>query len=569
MALTLVSGENPRGKIAAIYARVSSDKQKAEGTIDSQTAALREYAEAHRYTVPSEWVLEDEGYSGSLLIRPGLERLRDLAAEGQIEAVLIYSPDRLSRRYAYQILLIEEFRRHGVEVIFVKSPPVHTAEDQLLLQFQGMIAEYERAQIAERSRRGKRHRAKCGEVSVLSGAPYGYRYIRKSEGSAACYEVLEQEAAVVRRVYGRYVEDSLSIGQIVRQLNAEGIPTRSSRSPWERTTVWDMLRNPAYIGKACFGKTERAERKRVTRLLRNRRGYTPRNSCSRERPREEWIEIPIAPIIKEDVFSQAQERLQRNKHFAARHTKEPTLLQGLLVCRRCGYAYYRTSTRTSSRKLYYYRCLGSDAYRHWQGPLCTNRPVRQDYLDGLVWQHVMKVLENPELIHVEIDRRIRDIQDSNPTRLRKEALEKERIRLQKNIDRLMDAYQEGILSLEELRQRLPVLRKKASVTQSDIQKLEASSVDQERYLRLAENLEGFLARLRRSAESLSVTDRQKVLRLVVKEILVGPDTLTVKHCIPVKEDQESFPVPSYLLRKGSDFALTGEYIPARSSGRMV
>ena len=118
-----------------------------------------------------EWVIEDEGFSGASLLRPGLERLRDLAAEGHIQAVLIHAPDRLSRKYAYQVLLTEEFARHGVETIFLKAPHSGTPEDQLMLQFQGMIAEYERAQILERSRRGKRHRAKAGEVSVLGGAP--------------------------------------------------------------------------------------------------------------------------------------------------------------------------------------------------------------------------------------------------------------------------------------------------------------------------------------------------------------------------------------------------------------
>lgn len=168
-------------KTAAIYARVSSERQKEEQTIGSQTAALMEYAQSEGYTVPSEWIFQDEGYSGSVLARPALERLRDLAAEGQIEVVLVYSPDRLSRKYAYQVLLIEEFSRQGVETIFIKSPRATTPEDQLLLQFQGMIAEYERAQIAERTRRGKRHRAKGGLVNVLCGAPYGYRYIRKSD----------------------------------------------------------------------------------------------------------------------------------------------------------------------------------------------------------------------------------------------------------------------------------------------------------------------------------------------------------------------------------------------------
>src|SRR3990172_7524143 len=168
-------------RTAAIYARVSSDRQKEEKTIASQTEALRQYAQSEGYTVPEEWVFQDEGYSGSHLIRPGLERLRDLSAEGHIETILIYSPDRLSRKYAYQVFLLEEFSRHGVEAIFINSPKAETAEERLLVQFQGMIAEYERAQITERSRRGKKHRAQAGEVSVLSGAPYGYRYIRKSD----------------------------------------------------------------------------------------------------------------------------------------------------------------------------------------------------------------------------------------------------------------------------------------------------------------------------------------------------------------------------------------------------
>src|SRR6266516_7332051 len=168
-------------KTAAIYARVSSERQKEEGTIASQTALLLDYAKTHELSVPPEWIFEDEGYSGAMLARPGLEHLRDLAAEGQIQVVLVYAPDRLSRKYAYQILLIEELARNGVETLFIKAPQGDSAEDQLLVQFQGMIAEYERAQILERSRRGKRHRARAGEVSVLSGAPYGYRYIRKTD----------------------------------------------------------------------------------------------------------------------------------------------------------------------------------------------------------------------------------------------------------------------------------------------------------------------------------------------------------------------------------------------------
>src|SRR5271168_999414 len=200
--------------IAAIYARVSSDKQREASTIASQTAALIGFARSRDYQVPTEWVFEDEGYSGASLVRPGLERVRDLAAEGQIEAVLVHAPDRLSRKYAYQILLIEELARHGVDIVFMKAPRAATAEDQLLVQFQGMIAEYERAQILERSRRGKRHRARSGEVSVLSGAPYGYRYVRKTQETPAFYQVIDAESHVVRRVYELYTVRGLSIGAI-------------------------------------------------------------------------------------------------------------------------------------------------------------------------------------------------------------------------------------------------------------------------------------------------------------------------------------------------------------------
>lgn len=548
---------------AAIYARVSSDRQKEEHTIGSQILALTEYARNEAYMVPEEWIFQDEGYSGATLVRPGLERLRDLASEGQIETVLAYSPDRLSRKYAYQVLLIEEFARHGVDVEFIKSPKATTPEEELLLQFQGMIAEYERAQIVERSRRGKRYRAKAGSVSVLSGAPYGYRYIKKTDTSEAHYEVIEEQAEVVRKVFKLYTEDGLSINAIARWLNDHAIPTRKGISKWERSTVWGMLRNPAYKGTACFGKTEQIERRKVTRPLRQRGGFSPRCSSARERPRSEWIEIPVPALVRESTFSLAKEKLEQNKRFSLRRTIEPTLLQGMLVCNRCGYAFYRCSTRTSKRKIYYYRCLGSDDYRYLNGRVCQNRPIRQDYLDDVVWKHVLQLLENPQLIRAEIRRRIKQIQDSSPTKRRKEAIEKEIIRVDKSIEKLLDAYQEGLIRLEELRKRMPGLRRRQGTLNSELNSLEAATANQKGFLRLAENLEDFLTRMRETADSMNLTDRQKILRLLVKEILVDLETIKIKHSIPVTGPSsgsgplERPETPSYLLRSWSPFATSG------------
>ncbi|MBV8263930.1 MAG: recombinase family protein [Candidatus Eremiobacteraeota bacterium] len=553
-------------KAAAIYARVSSDKQKDENTIASQTAALRAFARERGFSVPDEWVIEDNGYSGSSLIRPGLERLRDLAAEGQIEAVLVYSPDRLSRKYAYQVLLIEEFTRHHVETVFVRAPRSDTPEDHLLLQFQGMIAEYERAQILERSRRGKRHRAQQGVVNVLCGAPYGYQYVRKSDGAPASYRIIEDEAAVVRLVYECYTIQHMSIGAITRLLNERGVPTRKRISCWERSTVWAILRNPAYKGKACFGKTKLAMRQRITRRVRMRGHTVARQSACRDQPREQWIEIPVPAIVSEETFALAEELLRANKRHAPRRTITPSIVQGLISCRKCGYALYRTSTRSSARKIIYYRCLGSDAYRYVGGRVCDSRPVRQELVDGVVWREVVRLLENPKLIQFELERRLTAAREANPHKQREEALRRDLIRIQKGKDRLMTAYQEDLISLDELRQRMPDLRNREQLYLTELQSLHDQLTDRAAYLHLAETLSGFFARLRTMAQTMDVTERQRIVRLLVKEVLVNDNAIVIRHSIPMSNDPpddtgSSSPSAgaertpgsgSYLLRKGSN-----------------
>ena len=149
-----IKADRSAGRVAAIYARVSSERQRQDETIQSQTVGLRELAAERGLLVPEDLVFEDEGFSGATLTRPALERLRDRAAEGALEVLLCHAPDRLARRYAYQVLLLEEFARVGVEVVFAKEPERGaTPEDELLRQFQGMIAEYERRRGAWSRRR--------------------------------------------------------------------------------------------------------------------------------------------------------------------------------------------------------------------------------------------------------------------------------------------------------------------------------------------------------------------------------------------------------------------------------
>src|SRR6266536_6044981 len=307
------ANERP-GRVAAIYARVSSERQREEGTIESQVAGLRELAGERGLALAEEFVFCDEGISGATLTRPALERLRDRAAEGCFEVVLCHCPDRLARRYAYQVLLLEELERAGVEVMFARGGEhAGSPEDELLRQFQGMIAEYERAQIRERTRRGKVHRARQGSQAVLSAAPYGYRYVKKSEHMDGFYEVYEPEAQVVREVFRRYTEEQVAIAELARWLTAQGIPTRTGKQVWDRSTVWGMLRNPAYQGQAAYGKTKVADRHgkptRTTRARGERRG---RRQIRLDEPVEQWTFVPVPPLVTDEQFALAQERLQRN-----------------------------------------------------------------------------------------------------------------------------------------------------------------------------------------------------------------------------------------------------------------
>jgi len=524
-------------KLAAIYTRVSSEQQKEDQTIESQVSALKEYAAQNDYSIPEEWCFRDAGYSGAYLVRPGLERLRDLAAEGQVTTVLIYSPDRLSRKYAYQVLLMEEFKRKGVDVIFLKSPKATTPEEELMLQLQGMLAEYERAQIVERSRRGKKHQAKRGVINTLSHAPYGYRYVKKSEHSNALYEIIEEKAEIVRQIYQAYTREGISLDKIAKRLNEGEVATSRGKSKWGPRTIHRILKNPAYMGQAAFGRNSQTmDTQGVQR--RRWRGKYARGVIYRERPKEEWISIPVPAIVTIEEFNLAQERFKKNQHLSKRSTKYPTLLQSILVCALCGYSINRISGPSKGKRIFYYQC---SCAQRWRKPnrVCSNRPIRQDYLDDLVWNKVVELLENPDVIREEIDRRVQQAQQSNPVQARKESLVKEQIRIRNGMDRLLDAYQEGLLPLTDLRQRIPDLKKRESVLNTEIKSLEMDFIDQQQRLQLTENLEEVTKRLRQSANSLNILDRQKLLRLIVKEVLLSPEGVTIKHLIPIAQNGTS------------------------------
>jgi site-specific DNA recombinase len=573
-------------KTIALYARVSSEQQAQQATIDSQVSALRERALADGHQVLPGDLYVDDGFSGATLVRPALERLRDRIAEGAIDIVYVHHPDRLARRYAYQVLLLEEFAGHGASVVFLHGPAANNAEDALLVQVQGMIAEYERAKIVERCRRGKLHRARQGTVNALSGAPYGYLYLRKSETGPAQYQVLLPEAKIVRRIFDALVHEQKSIGEIVRMLNAEHVPTRRGAPRWDRTTVWAILRNPAYIGQAAYGKTEAVERGRLLRPIRGK-APTPRRSKStyRDKPPEQWIHIHVPPLVSAEIFAAAREQLERNRRLSQRNARgERYLLQGLAVCARCGYAYYgkvvAKSAAKGGRRYAYYRCVGTDAYRFAGGRVCTNTQVRADQLDDYVWESVRHVVQDPDRVLQEWTRRSSSDRGQAERRAQRDEAADVLASHERSLKRVLDAYEAGALELKELTERSERLRGRIQQAREALQKAEETLTETVTLQAVVSRLQDFAARVRHGLDQLSWHERRQLIRTLVARVEIDSEGATVVYRLPSTapssapngeppDSPAGEPPTSSHLRGRRDLAAAVEHLLARGAGRVV
>ena len=579
----------------ALYARVSGEQQEKEDTIASQLEALALRIATDGWECEPELHFVDDGCSGYILTRPGLERLRDQAAAGAIDRLYVLDPDRLSRKYAYQVLILEELARCGVEVVFLKNPIGRGPEQDLLLQVQGMIAEYERAKIMERCRRGKQHAARRGSVNVLSGAPYGYRYVGKHEGGGeARYQVLAEEARVVRRIFDWVGQERCSIGEVCRRLRRDGISTRTGKPAWDRATVWLILKNPAYRGKAAFGKTRAGEYKpQRLRPQRGRPGPPRRPVTTVETSQEEQIFIDVPALVSDELFEAVQAQLEENRR---RRRDRPGsgryLLQGLVVCKRCGYGCYgKPTSRASARgkvPYAYYRCTGSDAYRFGGQRLCWNKQIRTDMLDAAVWEDVRRLLSEPERVRKEYERRLQGSETGPDQEV--QHLSKMVSNVKKMISRLIDAYGDGLLDKSEFEPRISAARERLAKLEAEYRR-RISEAAQEGELRLViGQLEEFARRVSQGLQEPDWDTRREVVRALVKQVEIdeqevrivyrvspspferGPQRGSSQHCWGRGEPLAVEPVPALragrMVRAGGPTASPGEIVPDPLRGRL-
>jgi site-specific DNA recombinase len=543
-----------RGTIA-FYARVSSDAQAREHTIDSQVAALKERIAADGFKLEPDHGYVDDGCSGTTLQRAALERLRDAAAGGQIERVYVHAPDRLARRHAHQVLLIEEFRRAGVEVMFLNRAIGDTAEDELLLQVQGVIAEYERTKILERARRGRRHAARAGAISALTGAPFGYRYIGRGQGGGvARLEIVEDEARLVRFIFAWVGIDRLSLREVGRRLQQMGCRSPRGLRHWGATTIHGILDNPAYIGRAVLGRSRVVPAEPRARLLRRNARAVPSATRRVAGPREEWIEIAVPALVEEVVFEAASAQLDENRKRKRQSQCGPRwLLQGLTVCRCCGYAYYAkesalSPTDRTKGKRHYYRCIGADVHRLNGAARWSNPTVRGDRLEQMVWHQVRTLLQEPNRVADEYRRRIGQVSEGTAPPEQVAWLARQVTTLRRGIDRLIDCYAGGFIDKAEFEPRIAGLKLRLSQLQ-ERQRAAIEAADAERELSLVvSQLQDFSAKVRHGLEQLDWHGMRQIIHTVVRRIEIDHDSVEVVFRVP-PPSSPSEPHPSTPSRK--------------------
>lgn len=515
----------------ALYARVSSQRQADELTICSQVAALRQRIEQDGLMLQEELCFLDEGYSGNTLLRPALERLRDLTHCGAVDQVYVHSPDRLARKYVYQMLLLEEFAREGVQVIFLNhNPQDRSAEGDLLLQMQGMIAEYERAKILERTRRGRRFAARQGKVSVLAHAPHGYHYVPKHLGDGeARYEIAPEEARLVKELFRWVGLEGLSLGEAVDRLAEQHVPTATGKLCWDRATIRGILLNPAYSGTAKYGKTRMIPRNSGRRPKRGD-PLTPRRekvACPTSADQQESISVPA--LVSEELFQAVAERLQENRR---RHREQKQgaefLLSGLLVCHCCGSAYCGRRPKRPGRehRYVYYHCLGTDKYRHGGETICANKSVNGTALETSVWADVCSLLQNPERLGRELERRLQ-----RPPAAIVDASQREDsiAKLKRRMGRLLDAYENGWMEKDEFESRMSRAQQRLTREQQEQAQHERDVTDAQELQNVVRQFETFAEQIAAGLEQTDLTARRKLLRLLVKCIEVDNDEVRIVY----------------------------------------
>jgi site-specific DNA recombinase len=410
---------------AAIYCRVSTAKQEDEGTsLESQEHACRAHAEALGYQLGP--VFREVHSGADLFGRDQMTALRETVRHREVGIVIAYALDRLARKQVHQGLIYSEAEHAGVPIEFVTERLEDTPEGRLLLSVKSYAAEIEREKIAERTVRGKRTRVQSGKLHNHAAELYGYR----RDKEAGKREIVDREAAIVRRIFRATAVEGQAVRGLVRQLNAEGVPPPSQGkrmyrdgrvTRWNPSVIYRILAEPAYKGDTVVWRLQT-------------RG---KNASCQQRDPSEWITLPAGttpPIVTPETWQAAQERVTTGTATTTRNAARPYLLRGLIFCAVCGQRLYAESEH--GRPVY--RCSSRDK----PGGACGGKRVPGEAVEAWAWAEVSTILRTPAIIAAEVERQ-REAGPDQALQADREAAARMLAKVERQRDRLVRRYAEA------------------------------------------------------------------------------------------------------------------------------
>lgn len=518
----------------AIYVRVSTQRQAQAQTGAPQLERLRAHLQAENYQLPDRDIFDDEGYSGASLKRPALDRLRDAVAQGLYDRVLITSPDRLARNYVHQVLLLEELQSHGCKVEFLDRPLSQDPHDQLLLQVRGAVAEYERTLIVERTRRGRLAKLKAGSLLPWTLPPYGYRTDPDRPRDPRTVRVDQAQGAIVQEIFARYLQPGVSLYSLANELHARGVLTPRGQRLWNLGTLRGILSNPAYTGLLY------AQRKEPKPVASRRSPLRPVGQTKYRyvaQPPEHWLLVAQIPsLVSQEQFEQVQEKLSLNQRCARRNNHATDyLLRALVSCGHC----QLTATGRARGSYAYYVCKGKGpAIWSRREQKCPGRSIPADQLDDLVWRGLCDVLQHPESLRYALERAHGGHWEPDHLQKRRAQLQAGQSQLQRQLERLTEAYLSGVVSLAEYQRRREGIEQQAQILEQTERQLAADSKQQSQVASLVRSIEDFATRVRGSLEQASFEQKRQLVELLIDRVIVTDDQVEIRYVIPTTPASE-------------------------------
>lgn len=502
---------------AALYCRVSTDEQAREGlSLAAQEERLRAFCASQGWSA-AEPPYVDDGWSGTNVERPALQRLLADVASKRVDLVVVYKLDRLSRRQADVLYLLDEaFPGAGVGFrSATENIDTTTSFGRAMVGILAVFAQLERDAIVERTVMGKNQAARQG--GIMGGyTPYGYLYVKRNGDHRATFTPNPHRAPVVAEIFRLLVDEGYSCRKIARTLTERGIATPKGSDHWRASTVNRILRQTAYAGRFRYRRHEFVEPRRDTRPTAFRKH---RKTAKRLRPEADWIEVRVPAIVTPEVFEAAQRQLVTNAHFAPRNNKSyDYLLKGLVRCGRCGAA----MTGAAIHGHRYYACSAFDPYNVGERKVCRPRPrVDADRLEHDVWTAIRARFENLDLLRQEFDRRLTELTAEDASAKRRGQLRRELVRIKAQQDRWLEAYGDGEFPKDEVHRRLADLNRQQQEAQAALEAVDHQRLERDALQDIGVAFEEWCEHvcLGLDATEQDIAGRQAFLRDVLRAVI--------------------------------------------------